>query len=102
MRIGANSAARGLFAADAVMWVGRVASRWMRPGVGDPAWAAPLFLKLGCDCSDGSWSVAALVLFAGGGLAIEWIGVHTGIPFGRYSTRRVGLGCGRCARGDRG
>jgi putative membrane protein len=69
-----------LWAVYGLMWLGGV-MRWR-----DPGWAAPLFLFLGgviAVVSAGRRG-KALLLVGAIGFAFEWVGVHTGFPFGRY------------------
>jgi uncharacterized membrane protein len=72
----------------AIMWIGGLATL----GRAQPDWAAPLFLMLaGAVAGVAAADARAVVLFAAGGLAVELVGVHTGLPFGRYEyTNRLG------------
>ncbi|MCU1325251.1 MAG: rane protein-like protein [Bryobacterales bacterium] len=76
---------RGLIAAYVIMWFGGV---FGPPN--PPAWASPLFLLLSAAIvSVDAAEVWPLILFAIGGFAAEAVGVHTGVPFGRYSYSQI-------------
>ncbi len=68
----------------AMLWAGGVATKGIAPGTG---WASPLFLivagSLALYENAAAWRVLALA--AGLGCGFELIGVHTGLPFGRYA-----------------
>ena len=68
----------------ALLWLGGIATRGVAPNTG---WASPLFLivagSLALSENPGAWR--SLALAAGLGCGFELLGVHTGLPFGRYS-----------------
>ena len=73
-----------LWGVYAGLWIGAVATHYHWCGH-DPAWAPPLFLVVASALAAiASGEAAPVAIFALGGLAAEWIGVHTGLPFGHY------------------
>ncbi len=75
-----------LVCAYGVLWAGGVASRWFPMNTPAPSWAAPAFLLAAAAIAAlGAREISPIALFAAGGFAAEWIGVHTGWPFGRYA-----------------
>jgi putative membrane protein len=80
----------------AVLWIGGVATRIVRPGQPAPVWAAPAFLLAAAAiAAAGAREPAAILLFAAGGFLLELVGVHWGLPFGRYAyTGLLGPGAG--------
>jgi uncharacterized membrane protein len=82
----AREAARWILTAIyAVLWIGGVVTQCAGSGRAAPPWAAPAFLLVAASIAAlGARDVAVIALFASGGFAAEWIGVHTGWPFGRY------------------
>jgi putative membrane protein len=67
-----------------VLWAGGILTRIL-PAIGQPRWAAPVFLLCAAGIAGLSAEFRAVLVFAGGGFLAELIGVHTGFPFGRYS-----------------
>jgi len=85
-----------LVALYSVLWVGGLATRWVRPGFQAPAWTAPAFLAAAAGIASlGAGEAMPILVFAAGGFSAELIGVQTGIPFGRYAySERLGPGAG--------
>ncbi|MFN7993344.1 MAG: carotenoid biosynthesis protein [Bryobacteraceae bacterium] len=83
-----------LIAVYSVLWAGGILSRIL-PNIGHPPWAAPLFLLCAAGIVALGTDLNTILVFAGGGFLAEWIGVHTGFPFGRYTyTAALGPGIG--------
>ena len=75
-----------LLAAYTVLWTGGIATRCLMPGAAQPAWTAPTFLLIAAVLAAlGSPERLPLLIFGAGGFLAELAGVHTGLPFGRYS-----------------
>lgn len=76
-------------AAFAVLWIGGVASQWLRGASADQGWLASLFLLLAglIVLLDARTRRNALALFGVAlmGFAIEAVGVRSGLPFGAYA-----------------
>lgn len=66
------------------LWLGGVATRGVAPNTG---WASPLFLIVAglLALSENPQAWRSLTLAAGLGCGFELLGVHTGLPFGRYA-----------------
>jgi putative membrane protein len=83
-----------LTAAYAVLWIGGILINIKRysvpPGL---AWTAPAFLALaGAITLLGTRRPIRLALAGAAGYGLEVVGVHTGVPFGRYTyTETLGL-----------
>ena len=81
---------RILAAVYTVFWIGGIASHALPSSVPAPAWASPLFLLLAASLTTLTASERRpLLVFAAGGFIAELIGVHTGLPFGRYTYTEV-------------
>lgn len=90
MRAWRRALLAALASAYAILWVGGVASHWLRGGVrADDGWLASLFLFLAGAIvlagADSARDVRRLACVALLGFAVEVAGVHTGVPFGAYS-----------------
>ncbi len=66
------------------LWLGGVATRGVAPNT---RWASPLFLIVAglLALSENPQAWRSLTLAAGLGCGFELLGVHTGLPFGRYA-----------------